>query len=84
MKRIAVLLLGLAAVAAAGPAMALDNGDQPHATPSIVPYPVPTGTPDAIVGGGSHEPFMLRFAIIDGRRVLYDPQTGDVVYVLIP
>ena len=83
MKRIAVLL-GLAAMVAAGPAMALDDGDQLHATPSIVPYPVPTGTPDVIVGGGSHEPFMLRFAIIDGRRVLYDAETGDVVYVLIP
>jgi hypothetical protein len=83
MTRIA-LLLGAAAVLAATPATALENGRQPHATPSIVPYPVPTGTPDAIIGGGSHEPFMLRFAIMNGKRVLYDMETGEVVYVLMP
>ena len=83
MQRIAILL-GAAALLVASPAVAMEDGDVPHVTPSIVPYPVPTGTPDVIIGGGSHEPIMLRFAIMNGKRVLYDAETGDVVYVLIP
>jgi hypothetical protein len=80
MKRSAIsLALALLTLA---PAVAVENGARLHVTPPALPYPVPTGAPDFVIGGGSHAPITLRYAIIHGRRVLYDAESGDVVYVL--
>jgi hypothetical protein len=78
------LLLAIACIALVSPALAKDRGYEVHVTPPLLPYPLPTGVPDFVVGGGSHAPITLRFAIIDGRRVLYEPVSGDVIYVLRP
>ncbi|HEX9905918.1 MAG TPA: hypothetical protein VGA77_13235 [Propylenella sp.] len=51
-------------------------------TPPATPHPLPQGVP--VHGLAPHSVITLRYAIVDGRRVLYDPDTNRVVYVLRP
>jgi hypothetical protein len=78
------LLLAAGCMALISPALSRDRGYEVHVTPPPLPYPLPTGAPDFVAGGGSHAPITLRFAIINGKRVLYEPVSGEVIYVLRP
>ena len=51
-------------------------------TPPATPHPLPQGVP--VHGLSPHSVITLRYAIVEGRRVLFDPDTGRVVYVLRP
>jgi hypothetical protein len=53
-------------------------------TPPAIPYPLPQGLPYVVEGEVPHPVITLRFAIIDGQRVLLDPETGRVVHILSP
>jgi hypothetical protein len=79
------LVISLTAVLLAlSPASALERGQQLHTTPPLLPHPLPQGTPYFIVGGPSHVPIELRYAEMNGRRVLVEPTSNEVVYVLWP
>jgi hypothetical protein len=72
-----------AALAAAAPALA----QEPRGAVLVAPTGMlnyPQGAPDYLSGAGLRPLLQLRFAIEHGRRVLYDPQSGEVVYVLQP
>lgn len=53
-------------------------------TPPGVPHPLPQGAPYAVVGATPHRVIQLRYGIINGERVLFDPATTKVVYILQP
>ena len=79
------LLIALAAaLLTASSGAALERRDYIHATPPAVPHPMPQGVPYVIVGGPSHAPITLRYGFIHGERVLFEPNTGQVVYILNP
>ena len=78
------LLLALAILLPATPSAALEPRGSVHVTPPAVPHPLPQGVPYASVGV-THDPVItLRYALINGERVLFDPATGQIVYVLQP
>jgi hypothetical protein len=56
----------------------------PLVTPPAQPRPLPQGAPAVIDGYAPAEIVTLDFAIVHGRRVLFDPATGRIVYVLQP
>ncbi len=53
-------------------------------TPPAVPHPLPQGVPYAVVGATPHPVIQLRYGIVNGERVLFDPATMQVVYILQP
>jgi hypothetical protein len=71
-------LLALAALAAA-PAAATEL-----TTPPQHPHPYPMGVPYLVEPAVVQPVIQLRYGILDGRRVLFDPTTMRVVYVLQP
>ena len=72
-----------AAVATATPVFAQEPRGAVLVTSSgLLNYP--QGTPDYVSGVQPPRLVQLRFAIEHGRRVLYDPHSGAVVYVLQP
>jgi hypothetical protein len=71
-------LLALAALAAA-PAAATEL-----TTPPPHPHPYPMGVPYLVEPAVVQPVIQLRYGILDGRRVLFDPATMRVVYVLQP
>jgi hypothetical protein len=54
------------------------------ATPPWVPHPMPQGAPYFTDRLMPHPVINLRFAIVNGRRVLFDPATGRIKHVLVP
>jgi hypothetical protein len=79
------LLVALAALAPlASPAAALEQRDLVHVTPPALPHPLPQGVPYVSTGETHHPVITLRYGLIDGRRVLFDPATGRTVYILQP
>jgi hypothetical protein len=56
----------------------------PLVTPPALPRPLPQGAPAFIDGAAPAELITLDHAIVDGRRVLFDPASGRIVYVLNP
>jgi hypothetical protein len=74
-----ILLVG-AGLLACGPAFGTEL-----VTPPLEPYPYPQGVPTMIVGAGPPQPVItLAYGFVRGRRVLYDPTTGRIVYWLRP
>ncbi len=53
-------------------------------TPPAFPHPLPQGVPYAVVGATPHRVIQLRYGIVNGERVLFDPATMQVVYILQP
>ena len=53
-------------------------------TPPIDGQPLPTGHPYLIGGSVAQGVVSLRFAVVDGRRLLIDAHTLQTVYVLRP
>jgi hypothetical protein len=79
------LLVSLAALApAASPAAAIEPRDAVHVTPPAVPHPLPQGVPYVSIGHAHQPVITLRYGLIDGRRVLFEPVTGEIVYILQP
>jgi hypothetical protein len=77
-------LLALAILLPAAPSAALEPRDSVHVTPPAVPHPLPQGVPYA-TSGVTHDPVItLRYGLINDTRVLFDPATGEIVYVLQP
>jgi hypothetical protein len=77
-------LLALAILLPAAPSAALEPRNGVHVTPPAVPHPLPQGVP-YVTTGVTHDPvIILRYALLDGTRVLFDPATGEIVYVLQP
>jgi hypothetical protein len=81
MKRV---LLSIAAIMLATSAIALERHGYIHTTPPVTPNPLPQGVPYFVSGVPSHVPLTLRFAIVDGQRVLFEPTSGNIVYYLRP
>ena len=54
----------------------------PLVTTPPLPRALPQGVPAFVDGYVPAEIVTLDFAVVDGRRVLFDPATGRVVYVL--
>ena len=55
-----------------------------HSTAPAFPHPLPQGKP-AFISGVEAKPIVaLRFAIVDGRRVLVNARTHEIVYTLHP
>ena len=78
------LLLALAILLPGSPSAAFEPRQGVHVTPPAVPHPLPQGIPYATVGV-THDPVItLRYALINQTRVLFDPATGQIVYVLQP
>ena len=78
------LLLALAILAPATPSVAFEPRNAVHVTPPAIPHPLPQGVPYVSVGV-THDPVItLRYALINRTRVLFDPATGRIVYVLQP
>ena len=73
-----------AILVAAAPAAAIEARPYIHATPPAGGHPYPQGAPYFVIGGVSHAPTELRYAEIDGRRVLVEATSGEVVYRLRP
>jgi hypothetical protein len=73
------ILTALAAVLTCGSAMAYEL-----TTPPPVPQPYPQGVPQLVVGATPQPVIQLRYGIINGQRVLFEPTTMRVVYVLHP
>jgi hypothetical protein len=65
-------------------AAALERRNYIHVTPPAVPHPLPQGVPYVIIGGPSHAPITLRYGFIHGERVLFEPHSGRIVYILNP
>jgi hypothetical protein len=75
-------ILALAILLPAAPSAAFEPHSV-HVTPPAVPHPLPQGVP--YVSTVTHDPVItLRYALINDRRVLFDPATGEIVYVLQP
>lgn len=53
-------------------------------TPPAMPHPLPQGAPYAVVGATPHPVSQLRYGIVNSERVLFDPATMKVVYILQP
>ena len=53
-------------------------------TPPPLPHPLPQGVPYVVVGAVPHRVIQLRYGIVNGERVLFDPQTLQIVYILQP
>ena len=69
---------------AASPAAAVERQQYLHATPPVAAHPLPQGTPYITNGHPSHVPTELRYALLDGKRYLFDAATGNIVYRLNP
>jgi len=67
---------------AASPATALEREPLTHATPPAIPHPLPQGVPYVIVGAEARPVVTLRYGVVDGRRVLLNARTMEVVYEL--
>jgi hypothetical protein len=81
MRKLFVALAALAPLAS--PAAALEQRGMVHVTPPALPHPLPQGVP--YVSTETHHPVItLRYGLIDGRRVLFEPATGRTVYILQP
>ena len=72
-------LTAVAAVLASGSAFAYEL-----TTPPPYPHPYPQGVPRLVVGATPQPVIQLRYGIIDGKRVLFNPATMRVVYILHP
>jgi hypothetical protein len=81
-----LLLAAAAIVVAASPASAFFFRDRPEllTTPPPYPHPLPQGVPYTVDPVQTVGPILLRFAIVDGRRVLFEPTSGRIVYWLTP
>lgn len=79
-----ILLAAAVALLGATSAGALERGDPVHATPPLQPHPYPQGVPYVTIGGPSHAPIVLRYGVVNGKRVLFDARTGRGVYRLVP
>jgi hypothetical protein len=55
-----------------------------HATPPFVAHPMPQGVPYVMVGVEAKPIVTLRYGVINGRRVLLNGETMEVVYILHP
>jgi hypothetical protein len=73
-----------ASLLAATSAAALERQQNVHVIPPAAMHPLPQGTPYLTDGYPSHAPMELRYGVIDGRRVLLEPYSGQVIYVLRP
>lgn len=74
----AALLLGASSSAA------LEQRNAIHATPPVVPHPLPQGVPYLVVGATADPIVELRYGVVNGRRVLLNAHTLEVVYILHP
>jgi hypothetical protein len=74
----------LASLVATTSAAALERRQNIHVIPPVAMHPLPQGTPYLTDGFPSHAPTELRYGFVDGKRVLFDPYSGVVVYVLRP
>jgi hypothetical protein len=52
--------------------------------PPMLLHPLPQGMPYVVVGAVPHRVIQLRYGIVNGERVLFDPQTLQIVYILQP
>jgi hypothetical protein len=82
MKR--VLIAAAAVLLGAASAGAIEQYQRVHATPPLLPHPLPQGTPYFVVGGPSHAPIELRYGEVYGKRILVEAQSGERVYRLVP
>ena len=71
------LAIGLSLAASAAAAHELT-------TPPLLPHPLPQGVPYVVVGAVPHRVVQLRYGIVNGERVLFDPATMRIVYILQP
>ena len=53
-------------------------------TTPVFSHPLPQGVPYVVVGAVPHRVIQLRYGIVNGERVLFDPQTLQIVYILQP
>ena len=73
-----------AALLTASSAAALEQRNAIHATPPVVPHPMPQGVPYVVVGATADPIVELRYGVVNGRRVLLNAHTLEVVYILHP
>ena len=76
--------LAAALLLSALPAAALEQRNAIHATPPVVPHPMPQGVPYLVVGEPANPIVELRYGVVNGKRVLLNARTLEVVYVLHP
>jgi hypothetical protein len=77
--RLKFLTLTVAAALTSGPALAYEL-----TTPPPFQHPYPQGVPRLVVGAMPQPVIQLRYGIIGGKRVLFEPTTLRVVYILQP
>lgn len=77
--RLKFLTLIVAAALTSGPALAYEL-----TTPPPVQHPYPQGVPRLVVGAMPQPVIQLRYGIVNGKRVLFEPTTLRVVYILHP
>jgi hypothetical protein len=68
----------------ASPGAALEQRNAIHATPPLVPHPMPQGMPVVVVGKEPDPIVELRYGVVHGKRVLLNGRTMEVVYILHP
>ena len=76
--RLKILTVAAAALTS-GSAMAYEL-----TTPPPYQHPYPQGVPRLVVGAAPQPVIQLRYGIVNGQRVLFEPTTMRVVYILHP
>lgn len=79
-----ILLAVTAALLTASSSAALEQPNAIHATPPLVPHPMPQGLPYVFVGATVDSIVELRYGVVNGRRVLVNAHTLEVIYILRP
>ena len=74
-----MLLSAALAALTSGSAMAYEL-----TTPPPAPHPYPQGVPRLVVGATPQPVIQLRYGIVNGQRVLFEPTTMRIVYILHP
>lgn len=74
-----MLLTAAIAALSCGPALAYEL-----TTPPPVPHPYPQGVPRLVAGATPQPVIQLRYGIVNGQRVLFEPATMRIVYRLHP
>ena len=79
------LIAVTAAVLVASSATALEQRRHAiHATPPVIAHPLPQGVPYLTVGAIADPIVELRYGVVNGKRVLLNARTLEVVYILHP
>ncbi len=71
-------------IAAAALLMAGSASAYELTTPPFHQHPYPQGVPRLVVGATPQPVIQLRYGIVDGKRVLFNPATMQIVYILHP